>query len=298
METIEYNIENEKRLVELLDYYLSGPDANGRCVIWDSDKKNQTYGYIQYKKLHGGQKSKGIPKVFGYYMLINSPKVKCGFTRELRGDNYSNDYDIYKLEITNRSKADVDFVELMLGEHPSIIVRSAKYGYIDFHIDHNGTLYLSFGSLTEKFRLRETINFTNTEDSKCYIYHLEYCNKDHQLSDTNSKWKTARELRGVEENGNRLILNNKTWVHGKIKVNERCTVSGTLEEMIKLHEMGIDAFEHFRYIINQIIPGKEDVLYKIVTKSLIKDYGLSIFLPSDEITEKDNLETISRSSHM
>ena len=174
METIEHNIEKEKRLVELLGYRLSGPDASNRWIIWDSEEKEQAYGYIQYKKLHGGQKSKGIPKVFGYHMLINSPKVKCEFTRELRADNYSNEYDTYKLEITTSNKDDVDYVELMIGNRPSIIVRSAKYGYIDFHINYSGTLCLNFGSSTDNYDLRETINFSNTDNSKYYIYHLEY----------------------------------------------------------------------------------------------------------------------------
>lgn len=299
METIEHNIEKEERLINLLGYHLSGPDASNRWIIWDSAEKNETYGFIQYKKLHGGQQSKGIPKVFGYYMLINSPKIKCGFTRELRGDNYSNEYDVYKLEITNRSKDDVDYVELMMGNHPSIIVRSAKYGYIDFHIDHTGMLCVSFGSSTENYNLKEVIHFSNKENSKYYVYHLEYCKKNHQLSDTNPKWKTTREIRGVEVEKNKLALSSRTWVHGHLRMNEACTVSGTLEEMITMHEMGKDAFKHFRSIIKKIIPGKGDILSKIVTQNIIEGYDLSIFFSdSKKSVNKDKQKALNKSSQI
>lgn len=284
MEIINHNIEKEKRLVELFGYYLSGPDGSNRWTIWDSDKKNEVYGYIQYKKLHGGQKSKGIPKVFGYHTLINSPNVKSAFSREVNSEENST----YKFEI--KGEDGDNSVHITMGECPSIQIWSSKYGHIDFSINYE--LRLRLGSKTENFNVCEVFIFGNIDDlehrfPKKYIYHIEYCKKKHELSDSNPKWRTTREISGEYDNEH-LKLNIRTWLHGRKITDDKYIVPGTIEEMAINHGMGIDTLNHFRYILNRIIPTKEDALSAIVGERIIRERGLSVLFDSGEYDIEDD----------
>ena len=50
--------------MELLGYNLIGPNGSNCWIIVDENQ--QQVGYIQYKKLYGGNTKKGHPKEFGY----------------------------------------------------------------------------------------------------------------------------------------------------------------------------------------------------------------------------------------
>ena len=56
MGIIEHNLEEEKRLIELLGYSLLGPDGSNRWIILD-ENQNQV-GHIQYKKMYNGNSKK------------------------------------------------------------------------------------------------------------------------------------------------------------------------------------------------------------------------------------------------
>ena len=282
----QHNIEKEKELIELLGYYLEGPNSSNCWTIWNNDKREEVCGYIQYKKLHNGNKSKGTPKVFGYYMLINSPKVKCASTRE-KDDNATI---TYKLEITNGRREDVDYVHLTIGDYPGIIIRSAKYGYADFHID-NQKLYLRFGSITDNYKVEEVLHFQNINDSakrfkKEYSYYIGYCKKEHELSDASSKWRTSREISGEQVDDDELKIIIKTWVHGKQRLNVKYNALGTVEEMARRQQMGIDTLNCFRCILDKIFLGQDDVLSKIVGEDVIKERGLSVLFDGYEEPQK------------
>lgn len=282
----QHNIEKEKRIIELLGYYLEGPDSFNYWTIWNNDRKETKYGYIRYKKLHGANKKEGTSKAFGYYMNIKSPNVNLSHARE----ENSNASSTYKLEITNETRADVDYVHLTLGSHPSIIIRSAKYGYIDFHIDCNG-LHLLLSSITDNYKVEEVLHFQNINDptkrfKKRYSYYIGYCKKEHELSDTNSKWRTSREIKGEQIEADQLKVNIQTWVHGHQRLNEDYYVLGTVEEMARRQQMGIDTLNCFRCILNKIFLGQEDVLSKIVNEEMIETMGLSVLFDGYEEPQK------------
>lgn len=285
MDAIQHNLEKEKRLIELLGYSLVGPDASNRWLIVD-ENQNQV-GYIQYKKLHNGNSKKEYSKIFGYHTFINSSNIVCKFLRQLNdkdGKIIDSTDCSYSFDI-KRDNQETDHVEMNIRDFPSLTVWSEKYGFIDFKVDYQG-LYLNLKSKTDKFNIEEVLIYRNIDDeyhdNKKYVYQIRYCKKDLELSDYNLKGRTTREISGTQYNENQLRIAEKTWVGGNLRTNRESVVEGTIEEMATKHQIGIDCFSHFRFLINQIIPFNEDVISVIVNDDKVKQNNLSIFFPDYE----------------
>lgn len=285
---IQHNLEKEKRLIELLEYHLIGPDSSNRWLIVD-ENQNQV-GYIQYKKLHNGNSKKGYDKVFGYQTFIDSSNIVCEFSRPLN-DKYGNVLDSidgnYSFDI-KRDNQETDHVEINIGDYPSLLTMwSKKYGFICFKVDFQG-LYLNFKSKTDSFNVEEVLIYNNSDnkyyDNKEYVYQIRYCNKDHELFDDNFIGTTIREISGTQNyyDKNKIRISEKTWIDGILKTERFSDVDGTVEEMATKHQMGIDCFNHFRFLINQIIPFNEDIISVIVSDDKVKQANLSMFLPDYE----------------
>ena len=278
MSTIHHNIENEKRLIELLGYSLIGPDGSNRWLIIDENQNK--VGYIQYKKLYNGNVKKGYNKIFGYETLIDSRSIEWNFQRKINDKNGN-----YKFYI-KRDNQEPDYVEMNIGEYHSLKIWSKDNGFISFYIDYRG-LYLNYKSKTDKFNIEEVLKYKNIDDeyhNKEYLYQIRYNKKDHKLSGSNSKITVQREISGTQNfyDKNQLKISTRTWVGRKLRTNRDRVVEGTIEEMATKHQMGIDCFSHFRFLINQIIPFNEDVISVIINDDRIKESNLSIFFPDYE----------------
>ncbi len=289
MSVIQHNLDKEERLIELLGYSIVGTNNPNRWFILDKDQ-NQV-GYIQYKKLHNANSKKGYVKNFGYHTFINSSNIFYEFSRQLT-DKYGNvpdniNYE-YSLDI-KRDNQEVDHVEINIGYYPSLSVWSEKYGFIHFKVDSRG-LFLNFKSKTENFNIEEVLIYRNRDGNKEYTYQITYCNKDHKLFDDNNKGTKTRKISGIQlyYDENRLRISETTWIDKKLRTNRENIVEGTVEEMVSKHQMGIDCFSHFRYLINQIIPSNEDVISVIVSDDNVKQINLSLLFPD---REKDISET-------
>ena len=293
MGMIQHNLEKEKRLIELLGYNIVGPDGSNRWLILDENQIQ--IGYIQYQKLHNGNSKKGYAKVFGYHTFIDSSSINCEFSRELN-DKDGNILDStdgnYSFDI-KRNNQENDYVEMNIRDYPSLTIWSKEYGFIDFHIDYQG-LYLNLKSKTDNYNIEEVLIYKNVDneyhDNKEYVYQIKYCNKDHELSSENPKGITTREISGIQYyyDKNQLRISEKTWVGGKLRTNRDSIVEGTVEEMATKHQIGIDCFSHFRFLVNQIIPFNEEIISLIVSDDEVKQCNLSIFFPDHE---KEILET-------
>ncbi len=287
MDVIQHNLEKEKRLIELLGYNIVGPDGSNRWLIIDENQNH--VGYIQYKKMYNGNSKKGYAKVFGYLTFIDSPSIKCKFSRQLNDKN-GNILDStdgnYSFDI-KRDNQETDHVEIDIRDYPSLTIWSKEYGFIDFHIDYQG-LYLNLKSKTDNFNIEEVLIYKNIDDEyhndKEYVYQIKYCNKDRELYDDNPKGITTKEICGTQHyyDSNQLRISEKTWVGGKLRTNRDSIVEGTVEEMAIKHQLGIDCFSHFRFLINQIIPFNEDVISVIISEDKVKQSNLSIFFPDYE----------------
>lgn len=125
---MQHNLEKEKRLIDLLGYDLVGPDNSNRWRIFD---KNMEVGYIQYKKLYGGNLKKGYPKNFGYNTFIDSSTIAFESPRTLNNNSF------YKFDL-KRNNHKIAHVEMNIGNFPSLILYSEKYGSISFKVDFQG----------------------------------------------------------------------------------------------------------------------------------------------------------------
>lgn len=288
--TMEHNLEKEKRLVELLGYSMVGPDGSNRWLIVDENQNK--VGYIQYKKLYNGNRKKGYAKIFGYHTFIDSPIINCEFSRELNdinGNILDSTDGSYSFDI-KRENQETDHVEMNIGDYPTLTIWSKIYGFINFNIHYQGHegLFLNFKSKTDNFNIEEVLiykNIINEYHDQEYVYQIGYCNKDHELSDDNSIGRTTREISGTQNtyyNDNQLRISEKTWVGGKLRTKRNSVVEGTVEEMAIKHQMGIDCFSYFRFLVNQIIPFKEEVISTMISYDDVQQHNLSIFFPDYE----------------
>ena len=290
---VKHNLEKEEKLINLLGYNLVGPNNSNRWLILDKNQKQ--VGYIQYKKTYHENKKAGFMKAFGYHTKIDSPDITYEYTRAivdkygniLNNKNYNYSFDI------KRNNQDSDHVELSIGENPSITIWSSKYGFIDFKTNYKG-LYLNYKSQTDNFNIEEILAYKNIDDeyhdNKEYTYQIKYCKKPLTLSDYNNKGITTREISGIQNynNENQLKICEKTWLHSKLRNKKEYIVEGNVEEMALKHQMGIDCFNHFKYLINQIIPFQEEVVSSLITKDIINQQNLSMFFSEEK---KDNIKT-------
>lgn len=119
-------------------------------------------------------------------------------------------------------------------------------------------------------------------DSKEYVYQIRYSKKDMELSDGNPKGVTTREISGKQKDKNQLKISENTWIDEKLINHKESIVEGTIEEMATKHQMGIECFNHFRFLINKILPFNEDIIPVIVSDDKVKQTNLSLFFSDDE----------------
>lgn len=282
-----HSIDYEKKFIELLGYSLIGPDKSNRWVIID-DNNNQV-GFIQYKKLFNKNDKKGYPATFGYCTMIDSSEVSYKSTRRLNniGSRLSSDVESsYDFDV-KRENGDIDHVEISMGEFPNLNIWSKRYGFFDFKVNQEG-LFLDYKSKTEKFNIEELVTFKSDREKgyKRYLYQIRYCDKKLELSNGNLRGTTIREISGSCQESNRLELSEKTWINGKLRTDRESEVIGTVEEMVVKHQMGIDSFNHFRFLINQILPFKQDVVSFMLNDEIVKERGLSLFISDLERGKK------------
>lgn len=272
---MEHNIEKEKKFIELLGYHVVGPDHSNRWLIMDEN--NNEVGYIQYKKIKKEHKKKGVPAIFGYVTKIDSDTIYYDAIKVL--EEVNNDYLNYTFDI-KLNNGDTDHVEMSLGISPSIIVWSSTYGFMDFGIGYKG-LHCSFTSKTENYNIEETIIVQPERPDylKQYAYCLTVCDKDKDITDTNEKITSDIQITDSTMIGRQIEIEFKKWVNGVLKRRETVQGEGTLLETIKEHQDGLDAFSHFRYLINKIVPFQEEVITSILKERGITEPEYLLFFP-------------------
>lgn len=273
-------MEYEYKFLNMMGYKIK-PLYESRWNVFDEN--DNIVGFIQRKKMINKNKKKALPAVFGYIMEIESDtisyKSKRQFNCETNAFNYQ--FDI------KRENGESDHVDMNCGEFPNITIWSHKYGYMQFHIHYDG-LFANFKSRTENFNLEEIIIFKGGENEnncrKEYVYQIGYSDKKIELSDENSNGRTTREIciksNSYQQDCNQVRVIERTWISGNLRDNRENIVKGTIEEAVTKHQMGIDALSHLRYILNSILPFKQEIMDAMLTNtSFIKEAGIEYFFP-------------------
>ena len=132
-------------------------------------------------------------------------------------------------------------------------------------------------------------NYTNSQDIKEYIYQLKYCKKGIEFSDVRPIGRTTQEVRGYYlpnyHDENQIRVSDSTWFNGNLIESTSNVVEGTIEELVLKHQMGIDCFNHFRFLINKIIPTQKDIISSMIDEDMINKTNLSLFMPIDDKEE-------------
>lgn len=299
MNEIKHNVEYEKKLIELLGYNII-ESGNLNCWLILDDHSEQV-GFIKYEKLYKANRRIGIPATFGYCTTIDSSKINYNNVRKCNNSNSNsnrNDSNFhYEIGIKRKNDSANDHLEIDIGEYPTIRMWSEQYGFIDFHVCDGG-FYLNFKSETENYNIEENLSYhieNRENNSSEYVYQINYCNKNLESNDDeNSINAIVRQISGkysqYYQEDNTLKLSERTWIHGKLTKNKESIVSGNVEQMAIKHQMGIDAFKHFRFLINEILPFKEDIISILLSDEKIKENGLLIFFADSQQEEKSKIK--------
>lgn len=269
------DISYEKKLIELLGFTISNPDSSNCFKIYNQDKE---VGYIQYKKIFSKNIKKGIPATYAYITKIDSDNVVFNYTRKVNDASLKKiiNSDLSYCFDVKRTNNEKDHVELTMSDFVDINVWSKKYGYMNFSINYAG-LYLYFKSQTDNYNITETICYQLTDASLSeYSYQISYSKKDSKLSPY--KKTVTREISGYSLDNKKIHLLEKTFINNYLKNKYETDVLGTVVEMVNMHQMGIDAFKHFRYLINQIIPFNQEIIELLVNEDMIQKYHLEPFM--------------------
>ncbi len=277
MEIINHDLTKEKKLIDWLGYSLINTDSPNKWIILDDNQKE--VGYIQYSQVMHVDSKIFAPN---YETFIDSPTIIYTCSRDLNDNkNISSINNFSYLLMVKKVNAEADFVEINIGPAPSLSILSKEYGFIHFHISPIYGMNISVKTETDNFEINEVLNYKNFVDDKFkeYAYEITYQQKDAKTHNYEEK-KTTREITGKQNPGeeNKLRITEETWVGHILKNKWKCVVPGTIEEIASKNQMGIDCFNYFRFLVNQIVPFKDDVISSMLTENDIAYNNLSLFL--------------------
>ena len=87
-------------------------------------------------------------------------------------------------------------------------------------------------------------------------------------------------------NPNEILLKEEEIREGKLVRQEEKIVKGTIEELAKRHDMGINSVKRFQNIIKDIVPMKKDLITTMLSKETIEELKLLLFFPKQEKQKK------------
>lgn len=273
---MKLNINYESKLIDLFGYTIIGPDNSNRYKIFDND---MYIGYIQYKKIY--KKNKNYPNTYAYITQIDSNDIVFNYTRKVYENNLKKTEDntyAYSFEIKRKDKN--DYVDLTIGQYFNIQIWSKIYGYMTFSIDCNG-LHLNYKSQTDNYNIEEVVIYRNIDSCGAYTYQISYSKKNNLPNK-----KITREISGYSIYDNKLRIIENKCVNDKLVNNQKSDVLGNINDMVIKHQMGIDSFNHFRYLINKILPFKIDIIESVINKEMIEQYQIDMFINKQKIIKK------------
>ena len=153
-------------------------------------------------------------------------------------------------------------------------------------VDYKNDLFINYIIKSDSFNNQEVVIYKNTVDkyNNNNTYQIRYCKSDTGLSVKGSEGIVTQQIVEVKLDDNKLDLEKDIWGFGQLIMND---VDGTV----------LDSFRHFRLLINQIIPFKEEVLSVVFNDEIMKN--LSIFFPEyeEELVEEAPQKKLTNSNN-
>ena len=259
MNNIKHNLNFEKQILKLFDFNLVGPINFNHWDIYDNESK---IGYIQYINSN-------------YEIKVDNGRINF---HQLRNEKETSNYEI--LINFPQDSEEVDSLKLYLGKYFGLLLHSKKYGYMSFYLNNEVGFSLNFKSETERYKTEETVLIQNLKN-KNYSYSLSHCLKNENLSDP----KTLNISFNVNEQNipmlkNKYAMRVSTYQNHKYQLSY-CEYTNIFPiiEIIEKQEFGINAFNHFRYLINEITPCKNEIISTLLENEVLNKEEYTLFLP-------------------
>lgn len=275
------DIKREIQIIELLGFNVSTPDKDNNYKIFNN--KGELVGFIKYNK-DGNKEERSYNDEYKheYYMEIDNDEllVKTGVYCPDFIASPTTIYIYYKNVGTN--------VYLHMG--PDFMAIRMHY----FHsIPNNKILLFYIDENKFYFKCQEPYDYYFTPSvmvnliEKSYTYDISFID----IKDVEHDYPLYRgRLHCQEINEDSKLIIKNSWNYWKGKHDNHNTylssVKGTIEDAIKKHQMGIDAFNRMRYLMN--VPFKEDIIKFIIknTEFELPRY-LDLFIPEIKNQEKE-----------
>lgn len=273
-------MEKELALIDMLGYKIKQIYETRWNVLDENDK---IVGFIQKKKIHSKDIKKNLPAVFGYITKIDSDKIIYN-DKTIIGDenNFNYSFDI-------KVNGDNDYVEMNI-KYPSITLWSKEYGFISFHLTYNN-LFFNYKSKTDKFNIEECVSYKwdkeryGKDDNKEFIYDISFCDKKFDIDATKSRRSLKISAKHNPDNKNSLDVEERTLKANKLINHTKSESDLTMYEFIEEHKMGIDSFDHLRYIFTKALPFKQEFFSTVFENYGFSQEELLLFFP-DVVREK------------
>ena len=279
---MKHDITYEQRFLDLFGYKTIGPDNSNRWIILD--EKDKEIGYIQLKKIYKGSK-KYVP-VYAYCTEINNSNMRFISKRKINdkyGNLEENDTGIYSFDIMRKDKAPIHTEIFLNNGRKELRIWGQEYGYMEFTLNASDGLFLNFQSKTENFNIEEVIKYCQRKEKSNYFYQINYY--PNNTSDINQNGIT-REIEGIYSpffhDDGELEIREAAWQNNHCIGFKENIVKGTVEEMAKRHEMGIESLNHFRYLLRKIFPINGDIISRILDDDIIEKTDTGLFLKEEQ----------------
>lgn len=273
---MEYNIDYEKRLIDLLGFTILEKDNSNR---WNISDGNNIIGYIQYKKLKCKNEKKNIPAIYGYHTEIATDHFK--FIRS-RGEN--NTKDNYEFEFKGMN-VDLNLnTDLTLENVCSLTISSNEYGFISFVLSEN-SLNFDYKRQTDNFNIEEVTQVRCYDNDEAVIYAVNFTDKDIdvQFGTKNINNYTIEIKRTGSEDLKVTLLTFKD--HNLIS-KEEYLVKGNIGEALEKLELAKLSLLYLRSFLSEILPFKEDIILYMFNNLKIEKESLLYMIEDEGLTRK------------
>ncbi len=246
---MQFNIDYEKRFIDLLGFTILKKDNSNRWVI--IDENNMPVGFIQYKKLKSKDIKRNIPAKYGYLTEIKTDNLqftKNRYENNLNSNNYEFDYDDMH-------------IEMLFEDIVSLTISSQEHGFISFVLDQY-SLNFNYKRPTENFNIEEFVQIISLPSQESFIYSLNFTDKnnDPQFGDNNITQYTINATKDEKMKDDQVKIQIESFENHKLQSKEDYLVKGSIKEVIKELELANLSFEYLRRFLEEILPFKEDII--------------------------------------
>ena len=285
----KYDIRLAKRVVDLLGYKLVDSDKDNYWIILD-DNDNDV-GFIEFDKIFQNSRIKiSSPSIL--LVDVIPKEEKCFSFRFNIADKGTVDIKLYRpdVEVSLFYPAYIN-IETVKGEKLGLACHDyTELWETDPRSFREYGLYLSYKYPMGEYDVSEDVayidlDYSNLHLHKMYRYELEYGSSDYA-----GRIENLRAISKADD-PDFLMVSKKSfrYKYGNdelLSSKEQTIIDKRVKEYAKEHGRGREIFNYIRFMLNQMLPLKEDIFSEIFTEEVINEYGLEDFMKDQETVLK------------